>query len=111
MDFVKRHFEKLKLTNWTLLAHFFSRSALISTDLEKRWAKSVQLVAFFQSDFLQNPYFSGNCKFPQKRSAGTFIFHGFWFKGHKNMETTFLLHKFIRIAGFIQGMVFFQEIR
>ena len=48
------------LTSWTLLAHFFSRSALISTDLEKKWAKSVQLfrVSFFLSDFLQNPYFS-----------------------------------------------------
>ena len=32
----------------------------ISTDLEKKWAKSVQLVrvSFFLSDFLQNPYFS-----------------------------------------------------
>ena len=44
------------LTSWTLLALFFSRSALISTDLEKKWAKSVQLVrvSFFRSDFVQN---------------------------------------------------------
>ena len=30
-----------------------------SADLEKKWAKSVQLVrvSFFLSDFLQNPYF------------------------------------------------------
>ena len=33
---------------------------LRSADLEKKWAKSVQLdrVSFFRSDFLQNPYFS-----------------------------------------------------
>ena len=33
---------------------------MISADLEKKWAKSVQLVrvSFFWSDFLQNPYFS-----------------------------------------------------
>ena len=37
--------------------HFFSRSALI---WKKSEDKSVQLVrvAFFRSDFLQNPYFS-----------------------------------------------------
>ena len=31
----------------------------LSADLEKKWAKSVQLVrvSFFLSDFLQNPYF------------------------------------------------------
>ena len=48
------------LTSWTLLAHFFSRSVLISADLEKKWAKSVQLVrvSFFLGNFLQNPYFS-----------------------------------------------------
>ena len=48
------------LISWTLLAHFFSRSVLISADLEKKWAKSVQLVrvSFFRSDFLQNPYFN-----------------------------------------------------
>ena len=44
MDFVKSHLEK-----WNS-----------STDLEQKWAKSVQLVrvSFFLSDFLQNPYFS-----------------------------------------------------
>ena len=36
---------------------FFSQ---IIADLEKKWAKRVQLVkvSFFWSDFLQNPYFS-----------------------------------------------------
>ena len=39
---------------------FFSRSALISTDLEKNGGKSVQLVrgSFFQKYFLWNPYFN-----------------------------------------------------
>ena len=61
MDFVRSHLEKMKLWpvehSWLT---FFSRSALICTDLEKKWAKSVQLVrvSFFRSYFLQNPYFS-----------------------------------------------------
>ena len=40
---------------------FFPDQLQISADLEKKWAKSVQLVrvSFFWSDFLQNPYFSG----------------------------------------------------
>ena len=48
MDFVRSHFGKIKL--WPV-EH--------CTDLEKKWAKSVQLVrvSFFRSDFLQNPYF------------------------------------------------------
>ena len=51
MDFVKSHFEKMKL--WTVeqfwLTFFLDQhwSALISTDLEKKWAKSVQLVKVF----------------------------------------------------------------
>ena len=38
---------------------FFPDQHWISTDLEKKWAKNVQLVrvSFFWSDFLQNPYF------------------------------------------------------
>ena len=49
--FVKSLLEKMKL--WPV-EHFWL------TDLEKKWAKSVQLVrvSFFRSDFLQNPYFS-----------------------------------------------------
>ena len=40
--------------------HFCLTFFQISTDLEKKWAKSVQLVRFssFWGDFLQNPYFS-----------------------------------------------------
>ena len=42
MDFVRSYFGTNEtLTSWTLLAHFFSRSVLISADLEKKWAKSV----------------------------------------------------------------------
>ena len=39
---------------------FFPDQHWICADLEKKWAKSVQLVrvSFFRSDFLQNPYFS-----------------------------------------------------
>ena len=46
MEIVKSHLEKNETD--------------FSTDLEKKWAKSVQLVnvSFFLSDFLQNPYFN-----------------------------------------------------
>ena len=39
---------------------FFPDQQSFSTDLEKKWAKRVQLVrvSFFRSVFLQNPYFS-----------------------------------------------------
>ena len=39
---------------------FFPDQHWICAALEKKWAKSVQLVkvSFFRSDFLQNPYFS-----------------------------------------------------
>ena len=52
MGFVKGHLENMKL--WPV-EHFW-----LSTELEKKWTKSVQLVrvSFFRSDFLQNPYFS-----------------------------------------------------
>ena len=60
MDFVRRHFGKMKL--WPVehfWLTFFPDQLKISTDLENKWAKSVQLVrvSFFRSDFLQNPYF------------------------------------------------------
>ena len=60
MDFVTSHLEKMKLCP---VEHFwlpfFPDQHWICADLEKKWAKSVQLVrvSFFQSDFLQNPYF------------------------------------------------------
>ena len=61
MDFVKSHFEKMKL--WPVehfWLTFFPDQHWSAADLEKKWAKSVQLVrvSFFRSDFLQNPYFS-----------------------------------------------------
>ena len=62
MDFVRSHFGKKKL--WpvqlnTFGSLFFPDSHRFSADLEKKWAKSVQLVrvSFFLGDFLQNPYF------------------------------------------------------
>ena len=60
MDFVKSHLEKMKL--WPVehfWLTFFPDQHWICADLEKKWAKSVQLVrvSFFRSDFLQNPYF------------------------------------------------------
>ena len=63
MDFVRSHFGKMKL--WPVehfWLTFFPDQHRFSADLEKKWAKSVQLVrvSFFLSDFLQNPYFSGN---------------------------------------------------
>ena len=56
MDFVRSHFGKMKL--WPV-EHFWLTFFQISADLEKKWAKSVQLVrvSFFLIDFLQNPYF------------------------------------------------------
>ena len=58
MDFVKSYFGKNEpLTSWTLLSLVFFQ---ISTDLEKKGDKSVQLVrrSFLSKYFLQNPYFS-----------------------------------------------------
>ena len=63
MDFVKSHLEKMKL--WPVehfWLTFFPDQHWSGADLEKKWAKSVQLVrvSFFRSDFLQNPYFRNN---------------------------------------------------
>ena len=60
MDFVRSRFGKMKL--WPVehfWLTFFPDQCWFSADLEKKWAKSVQLVrvSFFRSDFLQNPYF------------------------------------------------------
>ena len=52
MDFIRSHFGKMQLGH---VEHFFS--TIQAPFCEE---KSVQIVkvAFFQSDFLQNPYFS-----------------------------------------------------
>ena len=64
--FHKKYFRKNEsLTSWTLFPPFFSRSALISTDLEKKWGQKCSTGQFHlhRSNFLQNPYFSlGICK-------------------------------------------------
>ena len=53
-----------------LLKYGFCKKSLRKneTDLEKKWAKSVQLVrvSFFPSEFLQNPYFSAALKNPSQ---------------------------------------------
>ena len=62
MDFLKSHLENMKLWPVEHFWHtFFPDQHWICADLEKKWAKSVQLVrvSFFGSDFLQNPYFNG----------------------------------------------------
>ena len=50
----------VKKWNSDQLNTFGSLFFQISTDLKKKWAKSVQMVrvSFFRSDFLLNPYFS-----------------------------------------------------
>ena len=85
MDFVRSHFGKMKL--WPVehfWLTFFPDQHWISTDLEKKWAKSVQLVrvSFFRSDFLQNPYFSEMLQNLPFWNTKTHIFFSFFILCH-----------------------------
>jgi hypothetical protein len=57
------------------------------------------------------PLVLSNTVFLLKRHVGIILFHDLCFKGHSlYIDTKILLHKRIRIAGIIRGMVFFGEI-
>ena len=93
MDFVNSHLEKMKLC----------------ADLEKKLAKSVQLVrvSFFRSDFLQNPYLLSGRRVKENWA----IFQIFvCFSDYLNFRRMYEIEYNIYLGTFEKCLYFFQNV-